>query len=68
MSDSLRQRRKKLGLRLLDVAKHTGVSIGSVYNYETGRPGGVIKDKFQAVIDFYDKMEKEKQEKENAES
>ena len=64
MADSLRQRRKALGLSIRNVAERTGVSTGSVWNYENGRPGGVIKDKFQTVVDFYDRMEKEKQEKE----
>ncbi len=61
----LRQRRKALGLRIRDVAKQTGVSTGSVWNYENGRPGGVIKDKYQTVVDYYDRLEKEKQEKES---
>lgn len=65
MADSLRQRRKALGLRLRDVAEMTGISYGSVWNYENGRPGGVIKDKFQTVIDCYDRLEKEKAEKDS---
>lgn len=68
MADSLRQRRKALGLRLRDVARQTGVSYGSVWNYENGRPGGVIKDKFQTVLDFYDRMEKEKSEEQDKKS
>ena len=69
MENNLKERRKALGLRLEDVLKlldpDVSVSYGSLWNYENGRPGGVIMSKYQAVVNLYDRLEKEKQEKES---
>jgi hypothetical protein len=68
MEKSLKERRKALGLRLEDVLKmldpNVSVSYGSLWNYENSRPGDVMMSKYQAVLDLYEKLEKEKQEKE----
>ena len=67
MTNDLKARRKALGLRLEDVLKLLGpdvsVSYGSLWNYENGRPGGVIMSKYLAVVNLYDRLEKEKAEK-----
>lgn len=69
MDNDLKVRRKALGLRIEDVIRLLGsdvsVSYGSLWNYENNRPGDVIMSKYQAVVDLYDRLEKEKQEKEN---
>ena len=66
MNNNLKERRKALGLRLEDVLKlldpNVSVSYGSLWNYENSRPGDVIMSKYQAVLDLYDKLEKEKEE------
>ena len=68
MEKTLKERRKALGLRLEDVLRLLGpdvsVSYGSLWNYENNRPGDVIMSKYQAVLDLYDRLEKEKEEKE----
>lgn len=68
MDNDLKARRKALGLRLEDVLKmldpNVSVSYGSLWNYENSRPGDVIMSKYQAVLDLYERLEKEKQEKE----
>ncbi len=68
MDNNLKERRKALGLRLEDVIRlldpNVSVSYGSLWNYENSRPGDVIMSKYQAVLDLYEKLEKEKQEKE----
>ena len=68
MEKSLKERRKALGLRLEDVLKmldpNVSVSYGSLWNYENSRPGDVMMSKYQAVLDLYEKLEKEKQEQE----
>ncbi len=68
MEKSLKERRKALGLRLEDVLRLLGpdapISYGTLWNYENSRPGDVIMSKYQAVLDLYEKLEKEKQEKE----
>lgn len=68
MKKTLKERRKALGLRLEDVLKmldpNVSVSYGSLWNYENSRPGDVMMGKYQAVLDLYDRLEKEKQEKE----
>lgn len=68
MDNNLKERRKALGLRLEDVIRLLGpdvsVSYGSLWNYENSRPGDVIMSKYQAVLDLYDRLEKERQEKE----
>ena len=67
MDNNLKARRKALGLRLEDVLRLLGpdasVSYSSLWNYEN-RPGDVIMSKYQAVLDLYDRLEAEKQEKE----
>jgi hypothetical protein len=64
MSKTLKERRKALGLRLEDVLKmldpNVSVSYGSLWNYENSRPGDVIMSKYQAVLDLYDRLEKER--------
>ncbi len=69
MEKTLKERRKALGLRLEDVLRLLGpdasVSYGSLWNYENNRPGDVMMSKYQSVLDLYDRLEKEKQEKEN---
>ena len=71
MEKSLKERRKALGLRLEDVLKmldpNVSVSYGSLWNYENSRPGDVIMSKYQAVLDLYDKLEKEKAESQKEE-
>ena len=71
MEKSLKERRKALGLRLEDVLRLLGpdvsVSYGSLWNYENSRPGDVIMSKYQAVLDLYDKLEKEKAESQKEE-
>ena len=68
MNNNLKERRKALGLRLEDVIRlldpNVSVSYGSLWNYENSRPGDVMMSKYQAVLDLYEKLEKEKQEKE----
>ena len=68
MNNNLKERRKALGLRLEDVLKmldpNVSVSYGSLWNYENSRPGDVMMSKYQAVLDLYERLEKEKQEKE----
>lgn len=68
MDNDLKARRKALGLRLEDVIRlldsDVSVSYGSLWNYENSRPGDVIMSKYQAVLDLYDRLEKEKQENE----
>ena len=68
MDNNLKERRKALGLRLEDVIRLLGpdvsVSYGSLWNYENSRSGDVIMSKYQAVLDLYDRLEKERQEKE----
>ena len=58
----LKDRRKALGFSLRYVAAQSGVSVGSVWNYEHGRPGNVIQQKYEAVVSLYDRLEKERQE------
>ena len=64
MEKTLKERRKALGLRLEDVLRLLGpdvsVSYGSLWNYENNRPGDVILSKYQAVLDLYDRLEKER--------
>lgn len=71
MEKTLKERRKALGLRLEDVLRLLGpdvsVSYGSLWNYENSRPGDVIMSKYQAVLDLYDKLEKEKAESQKEE-
>ena len=71
MDNNLKERRKALGLRLEDVLRLLGpdvsVSYGSLWNYENSRPGDVIMSKYQAVLDLYDKLEKEKAESQKKE-
>ena len=71
MDNNLKERRKALGLRLEDVLKlldpNVSVSYGSLWNYENSRPGDVIMSKYQAVLDLYDKLEKEKAESQKEE-
>ena len=71
MDNNLKERRKALGLRLEDVLRLLGpdvsVSYGSLWNYENNRPGDVIMSKYQAVLDLYDRLEKEKKKKEEKE-
>ena len=71
MEKTLKERRKALGLRLEDVLRLLGpdvsVSYGSLWNYENNRPGDVIMSKYQAVLDLYDKLEKEKAESQKEE-
>ena len=71
MEKTLKERRKALGLRLEDVIRLLGpdvsVSYGSLWNYENSRPGDVIMSKYQAVLDLYDKLEKEKAESQKEE-
>ena len=71
MNNNLKERRKALGLRLEDVIRLLGpdvsVSYGSLWNYENSRPGDVIMSKYQAVLDLYDKLEKEKAESQKEE-
>ena len=71
MDNNLKERRKALGLRLEDVLRLLGpdvsVSYGSLWNYENSRPGDVIMSKYQAVLDLYDKLEKEKSESQKEE-
>lgn len=71
MNNNLKERRKALGLRLEDVLKlldpNVSVSYGSLWNYENSRPGDVIMSKYQAVLDLYDKLEKEKAESQKEE-
>ena len=66
MDNNLKERRKALGLRLEDVIRLLGsdvsVSYGSLWNYENSRPGDVIFSKYQAVLDLYEKIEKERAE------
>ena len=71
MDNNLKERRKALGLRLEDVLRLLGpdanVSYGSLWNYENNRPGDVIMSKYQAVLDLYEKLEKEKAESQKEE-
>lgn len=71
MNNNLKERRKALGLRLEDVLKlldpNVSVSYGSLWNYENSRPGDVIMSKYQAVLDLYDRLEKEKAESQKEE-
>ena len=71
MEKTLKERRKALGLRLEDVLRLLGpdvsVSYGSLWNYENSRPGDVIMSKYQAVLDLYDRLEKEKAESQKEE-
>ena len=71
MEKTLKERRKALGLRLEDVLRLLGpdvsVSYGSLWNYENSRTGDVIMSKYQAVLDLYDKLEKEKAESQKEE-
>ena len=71
MNNNLKERRKALGLRLEDVLRLLGpdvsVSYGSLWNYENSRPGDVIMSKYQAVLDLYDRLEKEKAESQKEE-
>ncbi len=64
MDNNLKERRKALGLRLEDVIRlldpNVSVSYGSLWNYENSRPGDVIMSKYQAVLDLYDRLEKER--------
>ena len=64
MDNNLKERRKALGLRLEDVLRLLGpdvsVSYGSLWNYENSRPGDVIMSKYQAVLDLYERLEKER--------
>ena len=69
MDNDLKARRKALGLRLEDVIRLLGpnasISFGTLWNYENRTlSGNVIMSKYQAVLDLYDRLEKEKQEKE----
>ena len=65
MEQTLKERRKALGLRLEDVLRLLGpdvsVSYGSLWNYENNRPGDVIMSKYQSVLDLYDRLEKERE-------
>ncbi len=67
MENNLKERRKALGLRLEDVLKlldpDISVSYGSLWNYENGRPGGVIMSKYLAVVNLYDRLEKENEKR-----
>ena len=71
MEKTLKERRKALGLKLEDVLRLLGpdvsVSYGSLWNYENSRPGDVIMSKYQAVLDLYDRLEKEKAESQKEE-
>lgn len=59
---NLKERRLALGLRLTDIAELSGISYGSCWNYENGRPGNVIQQKYQAVVSCLEKLEKEQAE------
>lgn len=60
MTKTLKERRLALGLRLRDLAEQSGVSYGSVWNYEHGKDGHAIMDKYRAVITCLDRIEKER--------
>ena len=60
MDKNLKERRKALGLRLRDLAEQSGVSYGSCWNYEHGREGNAIMDKYRAVVACLDNLEKER--------
>lgn len=66
MDNNLKARRKALGLRIEDVLRLLGpdvsVSYGSLWNYENNRPGDVIMSKYLAVVNLYEKLEKERAE------
>ena len=64
MTKTLKERRLALGLRLRDVAEQSGVSYGSCWNYEHGRAGHAIVEKYNAVLTCLDRLEKEKTEEE----
>ena len=58
----LKERRLALGLSLRYVAAQSGVSYGSVWNYENDRHSNVIQQKYQAVVSLYDRLQKERAE------
>ena len=58
----LKERRLALGLSLRSVAAQSGISYGSVWNYENDRHGSVIQQKYVAVVSLYDRLEKERQD------
>lgn len=61
----LKERRLALGLSLRHVAAQSGVSYGSVWNYENDHNSSVIQQKYEAVVSLYDRLEREKAEKDS---
>ncbi len=59
---NLKARRLALGMRIRDLADQSGVSYGSCWNYEHGRAGHAIMDKYMAVVACLDRLEKERSE------
>lgn len=57
---TLKERRLALGLSLRNAAAQSGVSYGSVWNYEHDRNKNVYQQKYQAVVSLYDRLENER--------
>ncbi len=73
MNNNLKERRQALELRISDVVNLLAnspvkVSYGTLWNYEHDRPGGVILNKYQTVLDLYDRLENEKKKSEGTPS
>ncbi len=60
--ETLKERRKALGLRLQDLAEQSGVSYGTCWNFEHGREGRAIMENYLKVVSCLDRIEKERKE------
>ena len=67
MERTLKERRMALGISLRELSRQTGVAYGSCWAYEhrtDETESGYIFQKYQKVLDYLSKKEKEKEQEE----
>ena len=67
MEKTLKERRMALGISLRELSRQTGVAYGSCWAYEhrtDETESGYIFQKYQKVLDYLSKKEKEKEQEE----
>ena len=67
MEKTLKERRMALGISLRELSRQTGIAYGSCWAYEhrtNETESGYIFQKYQKVLDYLSKKEKEKEQEE----
>ena len=67
MEQTIKQRRQALGISLRELSRQTGVAYGSCWAYENRTDeteSGYIFQKYQKVLDYLSKKEREKKQEE----